>query len=106
MTGSEGPWAKTLDATIDIDADDIIGEIHPHVYGHFIEHLDGCIYGGVWDSERQDFRRDVLELARELSIPILRYPGGCFADGHHWRDGVGPREGRPTRFDQAWKADD
>jgi alpha-N-arabinofuranosidase len=98
--------SAALRALIEIDVDEIIGEIHPHVYGHFIEHLDGCVYGGLWDSERQKFRDDVLALAGELRIPILRYPGGCFADGYHWRDGVGPRDQRPTRFDRAWNVDD
>jgi alpha-N-arabinofuranosidase len=72
-----------------------------HLYGHFAEHLGRCIYGGFWvgeDSEipnTRGIRQDVVDALKNLNIPNLRWPGGCFADEYHWRDGIGPREQRP-----------
>ncbi|MEM3712366.1 MAG: alpha-L-arabinofuranosidase C-terminal domain-containing protein [Thermoproteota archaeon] len=87
---------------------DKIGEIDPKIYGHFIEHLGRCIYGGVWvggDSKipnLRGLRLDVLNAAKAISPPIIRWPGGCFADGYHWKDGIGPRDKRPIRPNLAW----
>ncbi len=75
--------------------------INRHLYGHFAEHLGRCIYGGFWVGEDSDvpneggLRLDVVEALRALDIPNLRWPGGCFADTYHWRDGVGPRRTGP-----------
>src|SRR6478609_315772 len=96
----------TTTAVIDLDLPG--ATISRHVYGHFAEHLGRCIYGGFWvgeDSEipnTRGIRNDVVEALRELRIPNLRWPGGCFADEYHWRDGVGPREQRPRMVNTHW----
>ncbi|HIY22853.1 MAG TPA: alpha-N-arabinofuranosidase, partial [Candidatus Brachybacterium merdigallinarum] len=82
--------------------------ISRHLYGHFAEHLGRCIYGGFYvgeDSEipnERGIRTDVVEALRALRIPNLRWPGGCFADDYHWRDGIGPREDRPRMVNSHW----
>ncbi len=82
--------------------------ISRHIYGHFAEHLGRCIYGGIWVGEDSDIpntrgiRQDIVEALREIHIPNLRWPGGCFADEYHWKDGVGPRERRPTMVNTHW----
>jgi alpha-N-arabinofuranosidase len=84
------------------------GTISRHIYGHFSEHLGRCIYDGFWvgeDSEipnTRGIRNDVVEALRRVRIPVLRWPGGCFADEYHWRDGVGPREQRPCMINTHW----
>jgi alpha-L-arabinofuranosidase len=95
--------AKTV-----IDPQFRIGEIDPRLYGSFIEHLGRAIYGGVYEPEHltaddMGFRGDVLELVRELRVPIVRYPGGNFVSGYNWEDGVGLKEERLKRLDLAWK---
>lgn len=83
-------------------------QISRHVYGHFAEHLGTCIYGGLWvgpDSpipNRDGYRLDVLEALKQLSIPNLRWPGGCFADEYHWQDGIGPYKERPKMVNNNW----
>ena len=82
--------------------------ISRHIYGHFAEHLGRCIYGGFYVGEdsaipnTQGVRNDVVEALRELHIPNLRWPGGCFADTYHWRDGIGPKEDRPSMLNVWW----
>ena len=73
--------------------------INKNIYGHFAEHLGHCIYGGfyVGDSNKtiphkDGIRLDVIEALKKLKVPVLRWPGGCFADIYHWKDGVGPKE--------------
>jgi alpha-N-arabinofuranosidase len=91
-----------------INAD--LGEetISRHIYGHFSEHLGRCIYGGYWVGEGSDIsntrgiRNDVVEALKATGIPNLRWPGGCFADEYHWRDGIGPRDTRPTMVNTHW----
>ncbi|MGQ9478799.1 MAG: alpha-N-arabinofuranosidase [Thermoproteota archaeon] len=84
------------------------GEVDPKIYGHFIEHLGRCIYGGVWVGENSQipnlrgFRLDVLEAVKAIAPPVIRWPGGCFADGYHWKDGIGPRDKRLKRTNPAW----
>lgn len=91
-----------------VHIDDHIGRITPNLYGHFIEHLGRCIYDGIWVGEDSaipnidGIRKDVVEALRQLNPPVLRWPGGCFADDYHWRDGVGPRSERPTRVNIWW----
>ncbi len=84
------------------------GVISKHIYGHFAEHLGRCIYEGIWVGEdspipnERGIRRDVLEALRGLNIPVLRWPGGCFADEYHWKDGIGPRESRKRMINTHW----
>jgi alpha-N-arabinofuranosidase len=93
-------------AVIDLDLPG--PRISRHVYGHFAEHLGRCIYGGFYVGEDSDvpnergIRLDVVEALRELNIPNLRWPGGCFADDYHWRDGIGPRDERPRMVNSHW----
>src|SRR6266511_901845 len=101
--------AQPAQARIKLDPDRQIGEVHPHVFGNFAEHLGRCIYGGIFEeqgplSDGDGFRRDVLEAARGLGLSILRWPGGNFASGYNWKDGIGPRDQRPARRDHAWGA--
>lgn len=86
-----------------------LGLIDRKVYGHFIEHLGRCIYGGIYEpgsplAGRTGFRRDVLEAVRRLQVPVLRWPGGNFVSGYHWLDGVGNPKDRPRRVELAWNA--
>jgi alpha-N-arabinofuranosidase len=84
------------------------GLIRPELYGHFAEHLGAGIYGGIWVGEESSIpnfggiRSDVLDALRQLHPPVLRWPGGCYADDYHWEDGVGPRTGRPRRVNTWW----
>lgn len=82
--------------------------ISRHIYGHFSEHLGRCIYGGFWVADsvhvpKQDrIRLDIVEALKKIRIPNLRWPGGCFADEYHWRDGIGPRDQRPKMVNTNW----
>lgn len=84
------------------------GKINKNIYGHFSEHLGRCIYEGIWvekDSpipNTEGMRNDVLEALRELKVPVLRWPGGCFADEYHWKDGVGSYETRKRMINTHW----
>jgi len=83
-------------------------EISKDVYGQFVEHLGHGIYGGIWvgkDSKipnTNGYRNDVLKALKELHVPVMRWPGGCFADIYHWRDGIGPRKQRPKTVNWLW----
>lgn len=84
-----------------------VGTISPLIYGHFIEHLGRCIYGGVFDedsplADASGFRRDVLEAMQRIKCPVLRWPGGNFASAYHWEDGIGPKESRPQLPNYVW----
>jgi alpha-N-arabinofuranosidase len=82
--------------------------IRKNVYGHFAEHLGHCIYDGLWVGEdsaipnTRGIRNDVTAALRGVRIPVLRWPGGCFADEYHWMDGIGPRRSRPTSINTHW----
>jgi alpha-N-arabinofuranosidase len=94
-------------ATVKIDAHCGISEIDPRLYGSFVEHLGRAVYGGIYQpghpsADGDGFRADVLELVRELNVPIIRYPGGNFVSGYNWEDGVGDPAARPVRLDLAW----
>ncbi|WP_367392651.1 alpha-N-arabinofuranosidase [Lewinella sp. LCG006] len=83
-------------------------QISRHIYGHFAEHLGRCIYGGFYVGEDSEIpntagvRNDVVTALKELQIPNLRWPGGCFADTYHWKDGIGPKEDRPSILNIWW----
>ena len=78
--------------------------ISPRIYGHFIEHLGGVIYDGIWvgpDSKIPNvngIRRQFIDDMKAIGAPAVRWPGGCFADGYHWRDGIGLPAGRPRTY--------
>ena len=88
-----------------------IGRINPELHGQFAEHLGGCVYGGLWVGRNSaiandgGIRLDVLRALQRLRVPVLRWPGGCFADDYHWTDGVGPAAARPRRFNAWWGHD-
>ena len=96
-----------LRARLKVDTERVIGDIDPLIYGNFIEHLGRCIDGGVFDeksslSDRNGFRRDVLDATKKLNVTMLRWPGGNFSSNYHWEDGIGPRDKRPPRLEMAW----
>jgi alpha-N-arabinofuranosidase len=94
--------------SVEVIKDDSAPIISKHIYGHFAEHLGRCIYGGLYvgeDSEipnRDGVRQDIIDALKELKIPNLRWPGGCFADTYHWKDGVGPKDERPSMVNKWW----
>ena len=84
-----------------------IAEIDERIYGSFIEHMGRAVYTGIYEpghpkADRDGFRKDVLDVIRECNVTIIRYPGGNFVSGYNWKDGIGPKEKRPTRLDYAW----
>jgi alpha-N-arabinofuranosidase len=91
-----------------VNADQGKGTISKHIYGHFSEHLGHCIYGGYWVGEdspvpnTRGIRNDVVKALKDIQIPNLRWPGGCFADEYHWMDGIGPRDKRPKMINTHW----
>jgi alpha-N-arabinofuranosidase len=95
-------------ATATIHADQPGAKIDRHIYGQFAEHLGRGIEAGVWVGEDskipnvRGFRNDVVAALRELHVPVVRWPGGCFADEYHWRDGIGPRASRPVTLNTNW----
>ncbi|MCH5242061.1 MAG: alpha-N-arabinofuranosidase [Muribaculaceae bacterium] len=101
-------FGKTIEVNIIPMPNDSQQVVAPEIYGQFAEHLGRCIYGGIWVGEDSDipntkgYRNDVIEAFRELQIPVLRWPGGCFADEYHWVDGIGPKENRPKMINSNW----
>jgi len=98
-----------MDANVIIDKNFKIGEVDKRIYGSFIEHLGRAVYGGIYEpghpeANEMGFRKDVLNLVKELDVPIVRYPGGNFVSAFNWEDSVGPVENRPKRLDLAWKS--
>ena len=102
-------------ATIEVLIGEPIGVVRPELQGHFVEHLGAVVYDGIWVGEQSKvpnvggIRKALVEAFRAINPPIVRWPGGCFADSYNWRDGIGPREQRPTRTnfwadDSAWPA--
>ncbi|NSW90010.1 MAG: alpha-N-arabinofuranosidase [Firmicutes bacterium] len=91
-----------------INADIKKGKINKNIYGHFSEHLGRCIYGGIWVGKDSPIpntggiRNDIIEALRELQVPVLRWPGGCFADEYHWKNGIGPYEERVKMINTHW----
>ena len=103
---STAATAQTVQMTV--QAGDPKLQISKHIYGHFAEHLGRCIYGGFWadkDSKAPQqgrIRLDIVEALKKIKVPNLRWPGGCFADTYHWRDGVGPTAQRPKMLNMWW----
>ena len=94
-----------------VDARRQIGKIDPKIYGFNIEHIPELIYGAIFDednpsSNEKGFRKDVIEACKRIKVPILRWPGGNFASGYNWLDGVGPRDSRLTLYELAWRGEE
>lgn len=93
------PLISDIDTTVTIPAE---------IYGQFAEHLGSCIYGGLWVGTESaipntdGYRNDVLNALRDLKVPVMRWPGGCFADEYHWTDGIGPKGERPVMVNTNW----
>ena len=96
-------------AKLHIDRHFQVGEVDKRIFGSFIEHLGRAVYGGIYQpgsplSDKEGMRKDVMELVRQLQVPVVRYPGGNFVSCFHWEDSVGPKELRPARPELAWFA--
>jgi len=102
------PGAAVSSGKLVIHGDQGKDTISRNIYGQFSEHLGRCIYEGVWVGEdspipnTRGVRNDVVAVLKKIKVPVLRWPGGCFADEYHWRDGIGPRERRPTMINTHW----
>src|SRR6185503_175865 len=101
---------QSLDSRVEILTGEQIGQISPNIYGHFVEHLGGVVYDGIWVGEDSKvpisggIRKELVEHMRRIKPGVVRWPGGCFADSYDWRDGVGPRSSRPRRTN-FWRDD-
>jgi alpha-N-arabinofuranosidase len=100
--------SQEIKNTVMIDASKAKNKISRFVYSHFSEHLGHCIYEGMWVGEnstipnKNGLRIDVIDALKKIKVPALRWPGGCFADEYHWKDGIGPRNQRPTMINTNW----
>ena len=101
-----GATSKTQEVRVHADA--AIGVVRPELHGHFAEHISGCVYGGLWVGKNSPipnvngYRKQAVDYLSALGVPVLRWPGGCFADDYHWREGIGPQEKRPRRVNMNW----
>jgi alpha-L-arabinofuranosidase len=103
-------WAKSSEARIEIFRDEAGGLISPNLFGQFTEHIGGVIYDGIWVGEdskirnRFGIRSELIEKLSAIKVPVIRWPGGCFADSYDWMDGIGPAAQRPSRTN-FWEVD-
>src|SRR5438067_10122335 len=101
---------RAADARVEVLVNEPIGTIAPEIYGHFIEHLGGVVYDGVWVGEQSKIpnvggvRAALVEEMKKIKPGVMRWPGGCFADRYNWHDGTGPRAQRPLGTD-FWVSD-
>ncbi|HXM95462.1 MAG TPA: alpha-L-arabinofuranosidase C-terminal domain-containing protein [Candidatus Dormibacteraeota bacterium] len=100
---SPAPVSQTTDSRIEVLFDEPLGTISRNIYGHFAENLSGVLYDGIWVGKKSripninGLRKELIEHMRKIKAPVIRYPGGCFADSYDWRDGIGLAEKRPRR---------
>ena len=100
--------AQELTADLTIHADRPGPRVNKEIFGQFAEHLGAGIYGGIWVGEDSKipnihgYRKDVVEALRNIKVPVIRWPGGCFADEYNWREGIGPRDKRPVKINTHW----
>ena len=92
-----------------LDKEFRIAPVDKRIYGSFIEHLGRAVYEGIYQpghpaADKDGFRQDVVQLVKELDVPIIRYPGGNFVSNFYWEDSVGPVEERPNRLELAWRS--
>ena len=116
MTGSalalsgRRTWAKYAEAQVEIFREETQGTISPNLYGQFAEHIGGVIYDGIWVGEgskipnRYGIRSSLIDMLKLIRVPVIRWPGGCFADSYDWMDGIGPTANRPKRTN-FWEID-
>jgi alpha-N-arabinofuranosidase len=103
-----GLAAQAAENELVIHADQGKETINPNIYGQFSEHLGRCIYEGIWVEPHsripntRGIRNDVVAALKKIKVPVLRWPGGCFADEYHWKDGIGPRDKRPSMINTHW----
>jgi alpha-L-arabinofuranosidase len=95
-------------AKMTIEKEFKVSNIDSRIYGSFLEHLGRAVYNGIYEpshmlADENGFRKDVINMVKELKVPIVRYPGGNFVSGYNWEDGVGPKDSRPKRLDLAWR---
>jgi alpha-N-arabinofuranosidase len=108
LTSRKGFSQASTQAKIHIDLAKEGGVIRPELHGHFAEHLGSCVYGGLWVGKNSSIpninghRKQAVEYLKALGIPVLRWPGGCYADDYHWREGIGPAGKRPKRVNIFW----
>ncbi len=94
---------QTPESRIEVLVNEPIGRIAPEIYGHFVEHLGGVVYDGIWVGEQSKIanvgglRKSLVDALRAVKPSVIRWPGGCFADQYDWKDGIGPRDKRPRR---------
>ena len=93
-------------AEVKIETSKVIGQASRFLLGQFVEHLERCVYDGIWTADGTELREDTVDLIKQLNPPMIRYPGGNFASGYHWVDGIGPKHQRPHRHDAAWQAEE
>ena len=99
MFGADSP----ADSRIEILLNEPLGTISSDIYGHFVEHLGGVVYDGIWVGENSKvpningIRKELIDDMKKIKAPVVRYPGGCFADSYDWQDGIGPTDKRPRR---------
>ena len=116
IAGAAALRSAPSDSLIEVLIDEPIATIAPQIYGHFAENLGGVVYDGIWVGEDSPvaniggIRKQLVEALRRISPPVIRWPGGCFADSYDWRDGIGPRDKRPKRTNfwagaQEWPKD-
>ena len=110
LTGAQAAaqGSKPVEVAVTIRADQPGATINRNIYGQFAEHLGAGIYEGIWVGEdstipnTRGYRNDVVAALKKLQVPVVRWPGGCFADEYHWREGIGPREQRPIKVNTHW----
>lgn len=101
------PQQDHLTARLVVDDDFEVAPVNNRLFGSFVEHLGRCVYTGIYEpdhptADEHGFRKDVIDLVKELGAPTIRYPGGNFVSGYRWEDGIGPKQERPRRLDLAW----
>lgn len=108
LAGIPAPRADAARARLTVVMNEPTGTLNRNLLGHFTEHLGACIYDAMWVGEGSAIpnvngvRKDTAEALKRIQAPVIRWPGGCFADTYHWRDGIGPREKRPTTWNMFW----
>src|SRR5258708_5227065 len=111
LSPSFSPPSPAADSRTEVFLDEPLGTVTPNNYGHFAENLSGVIYDGIWVGENSKvpnvngIRKELIEEMRKIKPPVVRFPGGCFADSYDWRDGIGPRDKRPRRTN-FWAAEE